>query len=451
MRPKRLYRQKSGRYYYYKNGKKVYIKTPSTKLSQKQIVKININNVIGNQSRRVKPSRKRKRVNYTQKIDENMKQRTGLNTFIFEPKRNFTSLSSAPKPSKEKVIDNDYKKLLDEITIIKDAFKNLEPQKVKTISTTVPEETKKQKRKTRVSKIVKNKKNPLNSYSDFNPLIGPEDVIKDIDSSKDIKKGKKSREFKPPGYDRLYQKYKDSIEPDENGKKGQKYVFKKLNLPQRATYEQTMRAINEVGITLTPDEEVGEEDVVNNPIFRGKGNIQKALYNDELENISKKLIKAFTIPVIAQNELDKLDEYVSEGMSKFGAIINTDTIPQKNPESGHWTAVFINNTDDFKSVEFFDPLVSTPSKKLIQKLKDIAYMINPEDMFKFKINALKTQPDESDNCGFHSMLFLEKRFNNVSWCEASGYDRYMENNKPNDEIKGEGEVQKIIKKYSSYI
>jgi hypothetical protein len=53
----------------------------------------------------------------------------------------------------------------------------------------------------------------------------------------------------------------------------------------------------------------------------------------------------------------------------FAAVINTnpsqsDGTGQDGFQVGHWRAIFVDNRDDYPSIEYFDPLVSTPEKEL---------------------------------------------------------------------------------------
>lgn len=53
MRPRRLYVTKDNRFYYLINGKKKFIKVPEG-MSQKQLQKVNITNIIGGPAKRLK-------------------------------------------------------------------------------------------------------------------------------------------------------------------------------------------------------------------------------------------------------------------------------------------------------------------------------------------------------------------------------------------------------------
>ena len=182
------------------------------------------------------------------------------------------------------------------------------------------------------------------------------------------------------------------------------------------------------------------------------------LYNDEIEKIVKKRIKNY-VPVIASDEINQLPRYVGRGDKRFGFIINTN--PSKSDGSGndgyrtgHWRAVYINNEDDYPTIEYFDPLSEGKMpKELVSICRKIAMKMNPEMMFKYKQNMLQRQSNLTSNCGHHSIKFLDDRYNGVPWSEATGYTDYMErlNSPPDDSHDGEKDISKYIKKYESYI
>jgi chorismate mutase len=73
-RPRRLYyNEKTNKYYYLINGKKVFIKVPAG-MSQKQAQTINIKNIIQGDARRLKPKKKRVKAKYTKKLDKGMEK-----------------------------------------------------------------------------------------------------------------------------------------------------------------------------------------------------------------------------------------------------------------------------------------------------------------------------------------------------------------------------------------
>jgi len=216
--------------------------------------------------------------------------------------------------------------------------------------------------------------------------------------------------------------------------------FEKIPLSSTETYEKWSKKINDIFTRLG-----------------GKGSsIKEGLYNDQIENVLKKRIRDF-VPVIPSDKTSELLNYVQPNMKRFGFIINTnpstsDGSGNDGYREGHWRSCFINNEDDFTSIEYFDPLASgNPEKSLIDSMKQIAKKMNPEKYFLLKINRLKRQPNGSASCGWHAIQFLDKRFQSIPWDEATGYNRYIEKISPSDTKNGEKEVKKYFEKYKSYI
>jgi len=190
----------------------------------------------------------------------------------------------------------------------------------------------------------------------------------------------------------------------------------------------------------------------------GAGYDGEGLYNDEVEKIAKKRIKDY-VPCIASDQLSELPKYVARGDKRFGFVINTnpstsDGSGNDSYPPGHWRAVFINNEDDYPSIDYFDPLAEGKMPDdLIKMCRRIAVKMNPEVMFKYKQNMLRRQSKMTSNCGWHCIKFLDDRYNGVPYSEASGYDDYMENlnSTPDGSRDGEKEISSYIKKYESYI
>jgi len=49
-------------------------------------------------------------------------------------------------------------------------------------------------------------------------------------------------------------------------------------------------------------------------------------------------------------------------------------------------------------------------------------------------------------CGHISLKFLEDRYNGVSWADATGFKKCIE-----QQVEGERDIQKSVKKYESYL
>jgi hypothetical protein len=174
---------------------------------------------------------------------------------------------------------------------------------------------------------------------------------------------------------------------------------------------------------------------------RGAGKYDEGLYNDQIETYLKKRIDDF-VPVIASDEIDTLKQYIRPNMKRFGWIMNTATSISPGE---HWVAFYINNEDDYQSIEYYDSFGEKLPKSIENKVKEIARIINPETMFKFKYNRIQMQPDKSGDCGWYAIKFLDKRFNGIPFSEATYYDKFIEKMKKQIDMSGQG--QKEIDKY----
>jgi len=141
------------------------------------------------------------------------------------------------------------------------------------------------------------------------------------------------------------------------------------------------------------------------------------LYDDEIENILQSKTKRF-VPVIMSDEIPSLVKYVNPKTKEFGFVINS-TSSKTNGE--HWRAVFL----DFINCEinYYDSLVSQPTKQFLKDIKLLIDKVNPSCYMKLKVNLVKTQGDDTQNCGFFAAKFLIDRFKNKPFKEASMVDK----------------------------
>lgn len=191
----------------------------------------------------------------------------------------------------------------------------------------------------------------------------------------------------------------------------------------------------------------------------GFGGVEEGgLYNDEIAKIIRKRVGKI-VPVIPIDKVNSLLSYVVKGDKKFAAVVNTN--PSTSDGSGtdgyrpgHWRGIYINNEDDYPSVEYFDPLVEgPPESQLVSVMRKLCKKIAPEKMCLYKQNAIRRQAKEKSTCGWHTLQFIDDRWNGVPWSEATGYDNYIENlpGPVDDSVDGEADVSKYIKKYKIYL
>lgn len=410
-RPRRLY--KSGdKYYYLIKGKKVFVKIPE-KVSQKQIQKVNIRNIITiPEARRIKRKRTTKGMKYAKKVDKDMiKTEEGLASYYsFKPERKIKQIQDQFASNIEKTKDTTVDKLTD---IIKLAVQSKLP----------------------VPAIEDKEENgPLKDFGKDLFAALPEEDDRPIYS-------------KPTRQQR-----------EEFLKRGESAVMPSLrskpNKSIPSSFSASTSGTEQVAGIPKSDAELAREEarkfVKENP---SGGDVENGLYTDEVETIARKRLKYF-VPVIPNDQTNELMKYVKRGDKEFAFIINTDN----SDEGGrHWRCVYIDNRDDYKTVEWYDPLTETPIPENVRQIcKKICMKMNPEMLFKFKSNAIRQQAKTSSRCGIHCIRFLEARHNGVPFSEASGYDSFINELKSkggelDGSVEGEKELSKKIPIYSSYI
>lgn len=409
-RPRRLYTTDDGKFYYLIDGKKRFVKAPAG-LSQKQIAKINIKNIVAMPSaKRIKRRRKRVEPKYGAKVG-NVLQKSetgGLPLYFFQPKKNIPTLEDQAKTSEDTTT-----KQLTKLIEGQEKFQ----QKLLQGFTAVFSSS-------RIPATISQPQEPQQ------PSGGPK-----ISRQKGRPKGSKN-------------KPKQGVTV-ETAKTPPATPTATTATPAATPADENVFVIGE------NDDEKGASESKQGAKGTGYDN---GLYNDEIEKIAKKRIKDY-VPVIASDQVNELPRYVARGDKRFGFVINTnpsssDGSGNDGYRTGHWRAVYINNEDDYPSVEYFDPLSEGKMPpELVSACRKIAMKMNPSMMFKYKQNMLRRQSKMTSNCGWHAVKFLDDRYNGVPWSEATGYDDYMEkhNSAPDDSTDGEKDISKYIKKYESYI
>jgi hypothetical protein len=59
---------------------------------------------------------------------------------------------------------------------------------------------------------------------------------------------------------------------------------------------------------------------------------------------------------------------------------------------------------------------------------------------------VKRQSDDTETCGYFDLKFLEDRYNDVPFVEATGFKKCMDQTG-----EGEKEIMKSVKKYDSFL
>lgn len=410
-RPRRLYTDADGKFYYIINKKKVLIKVPKG-ATMKQVQKVNIKNIVNvTEPKRIKRRKKKVNAKFQRVPQTNLlslltrQTEGGLPYYIFKEQQQFPTIDELSKKAvKTEPMEPEPK------------FTAMKPEPEPKFTAMKPEPFTPMKKKESATK-----KNPI----DF----GGTTIRKRLAN-----------------------------------------IFKTNRVAPAETFEMPSEPVAPILLSPTTDRAVRSvqtDDAIasafaslslNIKPIKGKGvSSDDGLYNDQIEKVLKKRIKDY-VPVIPADKTNDLLKYVARGDKRFGAVVNTvdsnsDGTGKNGNSIGHWTSVFINNADDFPTIEYFDPLVQNDiPDKLYNTLRKIARKMNPEMMFKFKPNMIRRQDIKTSTCGYHSMKFLDDRYNNIAFHEASGYDNFIEENKgADDSLDGEKDIAEYKKKYSNYI
>lgn len=154
---------------------------------------------------------------------------------------------------------------------------------------------------------------------------------------------------------------------------------------------------------LREEEEEGEPGIRNG---MGKYSHWKAgLYDSEIHSLMKKKLNNCFVPVIMCDEIPTLLKYVDSDTEEFGFIINSTS---SKTDGEHWRSIFISIPRG--EIDYYDSLVSEPSQEFLKDIKLLIDKISPNQYLKLKVNKIKEQSDNTNNCGFFAMAFLVKMF-----------------------------------------
>jgi len=158
---------------------------------------------------------------------------------------------------------------------------------------------------------------------------------------------------------------------------------------------------------------------------RGEGGKKfGGLYNDQIEKIMDRYPRFEG--VYAADEITDLPN-----KKKMGFVMNLD---KSNKKGSHWVAVYID-TDKDRSVEYYDSYGDEPSKDFMKKIKEVIDRIDPDTYLKFKVNKIKQQSSNSNNCGIFAIKFLMDRFQGKKFVDCTGYSDVKNGEKMAEELK----------------
>lgn len=495
VRPRRLYKDSKGRYFYIINNQQKFVKVPKD-MAEKDVVKISLKtleNLIN--KRRVKRKKKRPAYKFEQPVVTGAPSVAGPSKLVVEGRKipQIEDIVKNTKQRKAEQLAENVESFFDALAKKKDTLKSgtklvegdkkgvkqgKEADKAPTKPLTDEEALDISKRFIAGQPVTDEEKKRLNEYRKNKKEKAAKEPPSEPKTEKEPPAPTPPAEPKPPA--------KPAAEQIRNIKKAIRKpkdtsgLMPSLRTPAKTTDQKlaetpSFSATAPSGTTSPaaplstststspmPEsivekirKEIAEEEQARGLMGLGEEG-DDALYNDEIAKIIEKRVGR-VVPVIPSDKVKYLKDYVKRGQKNFAAVVNTN--PSNSDGSGtdgfrpgHWRAIFINNEDDFPSIEYFDPLVSMPEKELVTELKKIAKKMNPERMFLYKENRLQRQAKEASTCGYHAAQFVDDRMNGESWCSATGYDDYINRMGGVDDSKdGEKEIRKTIKKYKVYL
>ncbi len=477
MRPRRLYKSKTGKFYYLRKGKKVFVKV-GKKATDKQIIKVNIKNVIEMPKR--KRRKKRRKLKFGNDFLGIMKpvQKQGLPYFTLPKIRDpVVKIDESKKVEKEQVNYQEFLKKKPKIPKVItsgdiDLDKILSLLKTKTIDGPVSEfKTEDDFLKDTVKELVgEEKKTGYFTPKGFKKIVAdnfkrrrPFVIYNDFVMYLAGLKGNKKKDFRPltsvshSKYTLFRNIFDDGLrEYNESGD----------NVRREKETEDALELLDELDAVESVKRSEGDDalallDELDGMIGKGRGKtVQEmaetgGLWDNEIETILKQKIGEKYIPVLPRDKVSDLPDMVRDNDTMFAAVINTvsskyDGTGTDGGPSGHWFVLLVDAGCDF-SIEYFDPLVSGIPDDIREVGMEIAKRMNPEVMFKLKVNRLTRQAEESDTCALHAIQFIQDRFDGDSFAEASGYNSFIERGNFNDTKEGEKYILENFPKYNKML
>lgn len=483
LRPKRIFKNKKG-YYFKVNGKRKYIKFDNKKISDKQLININIKNVLGYVKRKPKgakrTSKKERVLSKIQTIpvipiDKVKTEVSAIGTNIIGQNKpsyqgyslsDLTNLIFSKKVIPELTVEGSIKredqnklkkdyeekiKLLVESNLGDTAtIKGILNKNLGDIST---EDVRKL-----VKKIDEKKKDDVPSmvgeFEEDEVDEGKSDLITEVGKDPVFLVGRNKQTTLTPNVinslledssftqKRGDRKNVSQYTPDDWKELGQ--ILIKIDTPDTLKKEYLSAVGEVVNIKDKSNTQIKKDfkrikdtvvDMYNKKIGKGEEN-KGGLWNSEIDEIFKDKLPEEVVPVISNDEMPSLLKYINKDIERFGFIINND-----NSDKGgsHWKAVFISRPD--ASVEVYDSLVSIPNEKFIKDLFKVVDAFKDDVMYKLKINTIRDQSEKTGNCGYFAVNFLINRFKGKKFKNASLFDK-VDRSK-----EGEGE----IKKFKTYL
>ena len=230
-------------------------------------------------------------------------------------------------------------------------------------------------------------------------------VVLDTTTEKKIKKVKKEMKDVETQVDEVVKavdKLPDSGLESKNQERTsveeeRKNVFKETGVTSQQQKEEAGIGFGQDGGMITDDNE--------------------ALMTHQIDTIMKKYPNYKG--TIAKDQLSTLVDTVTK-QSRGGAIVNLDN---SNQSGSHWTGLFWDGRPNgSNSIEYYDSFGRQPPDVIMNGMKKLNKVLQPDQYLKIKVNGKAKQDKNSVACGYHSISFIMDRFRGKGFSQATGFD-----------------------------
>ena len=225
-------------------------------------------------------------------------------------------------------------------------------------------------------------------------------------------------------------------------------VTKLKKLPPSITTEDPTELIDPDEISEpTPDAKVAIADIADidqtaaGVVVRAMANKKRGqpLSTDEIDNMMRSFRGYLgTYPANFMKFLPQkraASPQQPDGTGKFpkvfSFVMNTDL---SSGPGKHWVAVRVDTRDE-NTVEYYDSFGEEPSKHFMKQLNKLVNKLDVPVYLKLKINKIKDQNVNTNNCGWFAMSFIIDRNLGRPFRECSGYDASIAGEENIDALK----------------
>jgi hypothetical protein len=279
--------------------------------------------------------------------------------------------------------------------------------------------------------LIESEKKTLSKYKTLKPQfdVDTKSVSKKMDMLSELtnsaKKNIKNREDINEKVEKMRAAKKKDLKEEEKAKFDADIVNKAADRRRALVGSDSENEDND------SEDENFDWGITDDDVIKGTGNTKKiGLYNYEINALMKKYHKKGFAGVYSIDKLNQIKVNTLKPTISF--IMN---IMPSNVNIGHWVAIYITK----KNLEYYDSFGNLPPELFIKNIKPIIQKWVGDKALQFKINRIKIQSVNSDNCGYYAMHFLINRYNGKTFKEITKY------NKLTGVLKSEKQI-KVFKK-----